>query len=1040
MLTCVFWNSTQRIKHQVCCVWANGDRVYTGSSTGEICFWNGNWPGVLTGCCGGRACMFLGTVKSPNELFLTCKGVLVSVHQDFKIRTWDWDDGRCLNSEKLVDFGKLVGLECSGDRLVGVVYENSFVVYDSWVLQKLQIIRSESKILKVRFLETGKILLLNEGGELIFWHYLGVIVDPEPYFELKLGLGYKDFEVNSKYNLIALLGNGKVEIGKIEDLKLKTLNFFEIGQSGIRDFQFCEDYFILATSQKAFIYQLIKVQEKISSNSKENSIDYHELYIDFKDFKLINSKLISIHSRGLSFIDLIQDSFKTNDLIFEIPGNTFTFLDKDENLTYSHIIPQTWQLFLGTSKGKVITSTLTSAKSTILHTFENSSVSSIYLVKQYILSSSSSGELFIYHPSKPSALCTLLSPGKDFFPIALIQDSSEINQFWKSSWKNWEESVLVHCEDNSISIVSFVTNSITCNFLSNIKHISEVAIHIKLEYLFVKSNETVLIFNIFTQNFERILTGFAANDIMRKVVNVSQMDFHSSDDLPCDEHRVVEVNWRSMGKNGKSLSFVQVQECLNPIINLFDVVEDEMIGKIVALLTCWDCGCSAHDTIVTTIDGVVRVLYQFYFGLVGDGWFSFYLPHKQQYSKLIDSLRAATLFKLTKLACSNLRLGLGILSYKSLTSPKSCQAIIRDFITTLSPNSKEKIIASCKQILHLRTPSSKVVQKSLSILGKLKTVILDSEWNRSRASLAETQAALILPYFYIDLNKEIMLTAATSIFAMLRIGGDKLNCAGKVLVHTLTGWKAMVMPQFRVLIKEMIGLAAGNQVAEGYFKVVGTLALSDLKGYMGLLSEEIEKVDNLTRKAWLTSLNWMASHKYTQLAYYAQNIVDAILKILSPHNVAIRKLCLEQCCEILHILVKKLPMVDFSQAKQKIAVGTSECTIIIYDLKTASFWKCLEGHTGPLSAVMFSNTGNSLVSYSSHDLTARLWKIEVRFYQELFTSKSITASSIFSMNKVKSGVNYYKEFVEGVKFQIKNSQLSLIREDLKEYEINITLA
>lgn len=586
----------------------------------------------------------------------------------------------------------------------------------------------------------------------------------------------------------------------------------------------------------------------------------------------------------------------------------------------------------------------------------------------------------------------------------------------------------------------FVTNSITCTFLSNIKYISEVAIHIKLEYLFVKSNEIVFIFNISTQSFERTLTGFAANDIMRKVVNVNaQMDFHCSEDLPCDEHKVVEINWRNLGKAGKGAQVLRVQDCFNPVVNLMDSVDQEMVCRVVALLTCWDADCSAHGSIVSTVEGVAKVAYRFYFGLMGDGWFSFYLPHNKQYSKLIDSIRAATLFKLTKCACSNLRLALGILSYKSLTN-KLCQRIIRDFTTTLSPKAKEKVISCCKQILHLRTPTSKVIQKSLSILKSLKSSLIDSEWTRSRISLAETQVALILPYFYMDLSKETMLMLATSIFALLRSGNEKLYSAGKVLNHTLCGWKSVVYAQLKNVIKEMTLLAAGNiNLAEGYFSVIGTFALCDLKAYIALVNEEIDKGDNAVRKVWLGGLGWMVCYKYAQLAYYAQNVVGVILKVLSPHNVMVRKMWMEQCCEILHMLVKKLPMVDFSQAKQKIAIGTSENTIVIYDLKTSSFWKCLEGHTGPLSAVMFSSTGNSIVSYSSHDLTVRLWKIEVRFYQELFTSKSITPSNTLSLNKVKSGLSYYKDFIEGVKFSLKPSHLNLTREDLKDYEINLSL-
>ena len=65
----------------------------------------------------------------------------------------------------------------------------------------------------------------------------------------------------------------------------------------------------------------------------------------------------------------------------------------------------------------------------------------------------------------------------------------------------------------------------------------------------------------------------------------------------------------------------------------------------------------------------------------------------------------------------------------------------------------------------------------------------------------------------------------------------------------------------------------------------------------------------------------------------------------------------------------------------------------------------------------------------------RLWKTEVKFYQELHSAKNITG---LNLPQVKSGVNCYRELVEGAKFSVKGG-LKLVREDLKESEINLSL-
>ena len=48
---------------------------------------------------------------------------------------------------------------------------------------------------------------------------------------------------------------------------------------------------------------------------------------------------------------------------------------------------------------------------------------------------------------------------------------------------------------------------------------------------------------------------------------------------------------------------------------------------------------------------------------------------------------------------------------------------------------------------------------------------------------------------------------------------------------------------------------------------------------------------------------------------------------------------------------------------------------MIYDLRTAVCIKTLEGHTAPISCVLFDNNGSQLASFSAGDLTLRVWKV-----------------------------------------------------------------
>ena len=87
-----------------------------------------------------------------------------------------------------------------------------------------------------------------------------------------------------------------------------------------------------------------------------------------------------------------------------------------------------------------------------------------------------------------------------------------------------------------------------------------------------------------------------------------------------------------------------------------------------------------------------------------------------------------------------------------------------------------------------------------------------------------------------------------------------------------------------------------------------------------------------------------------------------------------RKGCLKTSTVALHDLVRRYPMIHFNQETQRFAVGTTEAVVILYDLRTATKWRILEGHTGPVTALAFEHSGEKLASYCGLDTTVRSWQ------------------------------------------------------------------
>ena len=73
------------------------------------------------------------------------------------------------------------------------------------------------------------------------------------------------------------------------------------------------------------------------------------------------------------------------------------------------------------------------------------------------------------------------------------------------------------------------------------------------------------------------------------------------------------------------------------------------------------------------------------------------------------------------------------------------------------------------------------------------------------------------------------------------------------------------------------------------------------------------------------------------------------------------------------------PTVDFHMNTQRLAVGTSEGAIIMFDLKTATRLYVLECHKQRLAACSFSPDGRRLVTVSLDENVVLVWKVGSSF-------------------------------------------------------------
>ncbi|KAJ4468166.1 hypothetical protein J3R30DRAFT_3715082 [Lentinula aciculospora] len=104
-------------------------------------------------------------------------------------------------------------------------------------------------------------------------------------------------------------------------------------------------------------------------------------------------------------------------------------------------------------------------------------------------------------------------------------------------------------------------------------------------------------------------------------------------------------------------------------------------------------------------------------------------------------------------------------------------------------------------------------------------------------------------------------------------------------------------------------------------------------------------------------------------------LMEAVVKSLDPNSTSNRDAVLDTATEILGHVVKTFPTVDFHMSSQRLAVGTSEGAMVMYDLKTAIRLYVLEGHKKCISACSFSPDGRRLVTLSLEESVVLVWKV-----------------------------------------------------------------
>jgi len=148
----------------------------------------------------------------------------------------------------------------------------------------------------------------------------------------------------------------------------------------------------------------------------------------------------------------------------------------------------------------------------------------------------------------------------------------------------------------------------------------------------------------------------------------------------------------------------------------------------------------------------------------------------------------------------------------------------------------------------------------------------------------------------------------------------------------------------------------------------------------GIVSSHIPEVSPQEHAQALSTIAALIKKHPSELLPELPLLVEIIVQSLDPHVPFLRDSCLKPATSLIHDLVRRYPMISFQQTSQRLAVGTTEAIVYIYDLTSATRWHTLEGHSKQLSALSFSQGGKILATYSIGDAQIKLWKMSSSFF------------------------------------------------------------
>ena len=214
-------------------------------------------------------------------------------------------------------------------------------------------------------------------------------------------------------------------------------------------------------------------------------------------------------------------------------------------------------------------------------------------------------------------------------------------------------------------------------------------------------------------------------------------------------------------------------------------------------------------------------------------------------------------------------------------------------------------------------------------------------------------------------------------------------------------------------------------------KLLLQFAKTKLSSIIKVIMDEFQKNKHtdFTYCSYLIEIIYIIfQEKSFRLTTFLPPIINLIMKTMNPNSKDLKNICIENSKKVLSKLLMNYPMVTFHQESYKLAIGTNEGKILIYDMSNGELWKNISGYKNEISALSFDISGNIIISYCANEGLVKCYKLGVtNFFSSILSNKEYRQYKYDIIN-----INNKDDIVDNVSLECvkkKDNEIFLRREN-----------